>query len=206
MLLLCLVRPPSGIYNTASSCASEARKKKCRPTLSLCFFRLTFFFFFCLPCLYVSPFREIPFDLWLTSRVFESSKFRSLFHPGYFRDGPNETAADAMQARRIAVDNLVAKSPRLLHRDMDEVRCRVHRGALGGGSEGEGEGGGGRNGRSGINKESCCSIVATDKVYIYCSGGLNTPYFAGEEGKGGAQFALAGRPRMFRFGVIKRVL
>lgn len=74
--------------------------------------------------------REISVTGWLVARMFETTKFRSLFHPGYFITPPDQTAAEAMQSRREEAHGLMGMGTRMLQGEMDEVRDRNMRNSI----------------------------------------------------------------------------
>ena len=65
--------------------------------------------------------REISANLWFVARLFETGKFRALFHPAHFERLPHETLQEAMIARRAEVHAIMSMGARLLEGDMDEV-------------------------------------------------------------------------------------
>lgn len=66
--------------------------------------------------------REVFLQVWLFSRFFETSYFRTHFHPDYFVAEAHETPEMVLSQRKAGAEKLIAMGRRMLQEDMAEVR------------------------------------------------------------------------------------
>lgn len=65
--------------------------------------------------------REVSLQVWLFSRCFETTYFRSVFHPEYLKVEPDQTAEEALSEMYVEAEKLISMGPRMLQEDMAEV-------------------------------------------------------------------------------------